>query len=142
MKQYCNISVLETFKKPNQKHQMVLMMENTQYLLTWKDACLTAEGKKQIILDTYLLEKHVLRNVLDISDVQNDHHIQYVPALETLEFYQNMLATKKDMVAFFLNPLSPEDLLAVANSGTTIPAKSTWFQPRIKNAIISLSITR
>ncbi|MFN3660738.1 MAG: DUF1015 domain-containing protein, partial [Brevinematales bacterium] len=45
---------------------------------------------------------------------------------------------KKDAaVAFALYPVSLPELLAVADENKIMPPKSTWFEPKLKDGVLS-----
>ena len=39
-------------------------------------------------------------------------------------------------IGFCLYPVEKEDLIKIVDSGGTMPPKSTWFEPRLKNGLI------
>ena len=40
--------------------------------------------------------------------------------------------------AFFIYPTRMEDLMAVADAGEVMPPKSTWFEPKLADGLVSL----
>jgi len=40
-------------------------------------------------------------------------------------------------VAFSLFPTPMEDLMAVADAGEVMPPKSTWFEPKLADGLVS-----
>lgn len=51
-----------------------------------------------------------------------------------------MLAAKVDAgaysVAFAMYPTSMEELIKVADAGKIMPPKSTWFEPKLRDAMV------
>jgi len=39
--------------------------------------------------------------------------------------------------AFALHPTCMEDLMAVAEAGQVMPTKSTWFEPKLADGLVS-----
>jgi len=39
------------------------------------------------------------------------------------------------VVAFHLHPTAMDQLLAVADAGQVMPPKSTWFEPKLRDAV-------
>jgi uncharacterized protein (DUF1015 family) len=39
--------------------------------------------------------------------------------------------------AFAMHPTSMEDLMAVADAGQVMPPKSTWFEPKLADGLVS-----
>jgi len=39
--------------------------------------------------------------------------------------------------AFALHPTRMEDLMAVAEAGKVMPTKSTWFEPKLADGLVS-----
>jgi uncharacterized protein (DUF1015 family) len=40
-------------------------------------------------------------------------------------------------VAFAMHPVGVGDLLAIADAGEIMPPKSTWFEPKLRDGLLS-----
>ena len=84
-------------------------------------------------LDCALLQSLVLEPMLGIDDPRTNSRIQFVGGIRGLD----ELAEKAGAagVAFSMHPTSMEELLSVADSGMTMPPKSTWFEPKLRSGL-------
>lgn len=89
-------------------------------------------------LDVSVLTERLLEPVLGIHDVRLDERIQFVGGIRGLEALQHHVdSNDDDAVAFALFPTQLEDLLAVADAGLLMPPKSTWFEPKLADGLVS-----
>ncbi len=84
-------------------------------------------------LDCALLQSLVLDPILGIEDPRTDRRIEFVGGIRSLEELVERAGT--DGVAFSMHPTSMEELLSVADSGRTMPPKSTWFEPKLRSGL-------
>ena len=84
-------------------------------------------------LDCALLQRLVLEPMLNIEDPRKDKRIDFVGGIRPLEELQSRAGTQG--VAFSMHPTSMDELLAVADSGMTMPPKSTWFEPKLRSGL-------
>ncbi len=88
-------------------------------------------------LDVSLLSDHLLGPVLGITDLRRDKRIDYVGGIRGLEELEKRVTSGEMTVAFALYPTSMEDLMAVAEAGGIMPTKSTWFEPKLADGLVS-----
>jgi uncharacterized protein (DUF1015 family) len=84
-------------------------------------------------LDCALLQSLVLNPMLGIDDPRTNSRIQFVGGIRTLEELADKAGSSG--VAFSMHPTSMEELLSVADSGMTMPPKSTWFEPKLRSGL-------
>lgn len=88
-------------------------------------------------LDVSLLQDHLLGPVLGIGDPRRDARIDFVGGSRGLEELERRVDSGEMAVAFSLYPTSLEDLMAVADAGLVMPPKSTWFEPKLADGLVS-----
>jgi len=88
-------------------------------------------------LDARLLSDHLLGPVLDIKDLRRDRRIDYVGGIRGLAELEKRVNSGEMSVAFALYPTPMEDMMAVAEAGKVMPTKSTWFEPKLADGLIS-----
>ncbi|MCG6860585.1 MAG: DUF1015 family protein [Chromatiaceae bacterium] len=88
-------------------------------------------------LDVSLLQDNLIEPILGIVDPRRDERIDFVGGIRGL----GELAARVDgggmTVAFALHPTRMEDLMAVADAGEIMPPKSTWFEPKLADGLVS-----
>ncbi|HEU5283347.1 MAG TPA: DUF1015 family protein [Burkholderiales bacterium] len=88
-------------------------------------------------LDVSLLADHLLRPVLHIADPRTDKRIDFVGGARGLDELERRVDSGEMAAAFSLYPTRMEDLMAVADSGQVMPPKSTWFEPKLADGLVS-----
>lgn len=89
-------------------------------------------------LDVSLLADRLLAPVLGISDPRRDTRIDFVGGIRGLEELERRVDSGEMAVAFALYPTRMEALMAVADAGAVMPPKSTWFEPKLADGLVSL----
>jgi uncharacterized protein (DUF1015 family) len=88
-------------------------------------------------LDVSLLSEHLLAPVLRIADLRRDKRIDFVGGIRGLAELERRVDSGEMAVAFSLFPTGMEDLMAVADAGEVMPPKSTWFEPKLADGLVS-----
>jgi uncharacterized protein (DUF1015 family) len=88
-------------------------------------------------LDVSLLSDHLLGPVLGIADLRRDKRIDFVGGIRGLAELERRVDSGEMSVAFSLFPTGMEDLMAVADAGEVMPPKSTWFEPKLADGLVS-----
>jgi uncharacterized protein (DUF1015 family) len=88
-------------------------------------------------LDVSLLADNLLKPILGISDPRTDPRIDFVGGIRGLEGLEKRVNSGEMAVAFSIYPTSMEALMAVADANEVMPPKSTWFEPKLADGLIS-----
>ncbi len=88
-------------------------------------------------LDVGLLTELVLAPVLGVGDPRTDPRIDFVGGIRGLDGLAARVDSGEWAVAFALYPTSMSDLMAVADAGEVMPPKSTWFEPKLADGLVS-----
>ncbi len=88
-------------------------------------------------LDVSLLSDHLLTPVLGIADLRRDKRIDFVGGIRGLKELERRVDSGEMAVAFALHPTHMTDLMAVADAGAVMPPKSTWFEPKLADGLLS-----
>lgn len=86
-------------------------------------------------LDVTVLQDRVLAPLLGIGDPRTDPRIGFVGGIRGTSELVRLVKAGTAAVAFSLYPTSVDELLAVADSGTVMPPKSTWFEPKLRSGL-------
>jgi uncharacterized protein (DUF1015 family) len=84
-----------------------------------------------------LLGRNVLEPLLGITDPRTDKRIDFVGGARGLAELERRVASGEMAVAFALYPTQMADLMAVADAGGIMPPKSTWFEPKLADGMVS-----
>jgi len=88
-------------------------------------------------LDVSVLQEGLLAPVLKIADVRTDKRIDFVGGARGTKALEQLVQSGKAAVAFSLYPVSVADLMAVSDAGAIMPPKSTWFEPKLRDGLLS-----
>jgi uncharacterized protein (DUF1015 family) len=88
-------------------------------------------------LDVSLLSDHLLAPILGIGDLRRDKRIDFVGGIRGLSELERRVDSGEMAVAFALHATQMGDLMAVADSGEVMPPKSTWFEPKLADGLVS-----
>ena len=88
-------------------------------------------------LDISLLQDHLLAPVLGVGDPRLDKRIEFIGGIRGLAELQRRVDSGEMAVAFALFATSLADLMAVADVGEVMPPKSTWFEPKLADGLVS-----
>jgi len=120
--------------RPAAKHDLGLYLEGQWRSLRFRPE-LTAGQPALDNLDVSLLQKHVLAPLFGIEDPRTSKGIQFVGGIRGPAELEKLVNTKEYLCAFSLYPTGIEDLLAIADAGGVMPPKSTWFEPKLRDAM-------
>ena len=95
-----------------------------------------ASGDPADALDVAILERHVLRDLLDIQDVRTDKRIDFVGGIRGTRELEARVNSGRAAVAFAMHPVTIDDLMRVSDSGGIMPPKSTWFEPKLRDGLL------
>ena len=88
-------------------------------------------------LDVSRLQELVLGPLLGIGDVRSDKRIDFVGGARGSDELERLVTSGRAAVAFSLYPVGLEDLMAVCDAGGIMPPKSTWFEPKLRDGLLS-----
>ncbi len=88
-------------------------------------------------LDVSLLADNLIAPILGITDPRRDKRIDFVGGIRGLGELERRVDSGEMAVAFSLHPTAMDQLMAVADAGEVMPPKSTWFEPKLADGIVS-----
>lgn len=97
---------------------------------------LDAEADPIEKLDVSILQRQVLDPMLGIKDPRTDERVAFVGGRRSVDEIERIVDAGEAAVGFSLYPPSIEDMLVVSDMGETMPPKSTWFEPKLKDGLL------
>ncbi len=88
-------------------------------------------------LDVSLLADNLIEPLLGISDPRRDDRIDFIGGIRGLGELERRVNSGEMRIAFALYPTGMEELMAVADAGEVMPPKSTWFEPKLADGLVS-----
>lgn len=91
-------------------------------------------------LDVSVLQERVLDPLLGITDVRTDKRIDFVGGIRGTNALEEIVDEGRAAVAFSLYPVTVDELMAIADANEIMPPKSTWFEPKLRDGLLSHSV--
>jgi len=119
---------------PNRKHELALFLGGKWSTLAFKPS-LTSSADPIETLDVTLLQKLVLAPLFGIDDPRTSKRVNFVGGIRGTAELEKLVASGEYACAFSMFPTSIEDLMNIADAGGIMPPKSTWFEPKLRDAM-------
>lgn len=120
---------------PEKKGEMGLYLDGHWYILTASTNSISDDPVEN--LDVSILSNQVLAPVLGIHDLRKDRRIDFVGGIRGTQELMKRVDSKEMACAFSLFPTKIEELMRVADEGQVMPPKSTWFEPKLADGLVS-----
>jgi uncharacterized protein (DUF1015 family) len=127
--------VNETFK-PSERNHFGMYLEGSWYHLSLKESEDPVHHPVKS-LDVSILHDLIISPLLDIKDERRDKRIGFVGGARGLKELEKKVNEENYDVAFTLFPTPIESLIEVAEANEVMPPKSTWFEPKLLDGLIS-----
>jgi uncharacterized protein (DUF1015 family) len=121
---------------PKQKAEICMYLDGRWHSLTVAPG-VTSPIDPIKTLDVSLLQERVLDPLLGIKDVRTDKRIEFVGGLRGTAALEQMVNAGRAAVAFSLYPVTVNELMAIADRNEIMPPKSTWFEPKLRDGLLS-----
>ncbi|MBS1495253.1 MAG: DUF1015 domain-containing protein [Bacteroidetes bacterium] len=121
--------------RPEALHHFGVYLNKQWYKLVAKEGSFTygaVEG-----LDISILQKNILEPILGIKDQRTDSRIDFVGGIRGLQELEKRVDSGEMTLAISLYPVSIQQLFDVADSGEVMPPKSTWFEPKLRDGLLT-----
>jgi uncharacterized protein (DUF1015 family) len=121
--------------KPQQLHQFGMYFDGNWYSLKAKEGTYTEDPIG--VLDVTILQNNLLDKILGIKDPRTDKRIDFIGGIRGLGELVKRVDSGDAAVAFSLYPVSIQQLFDIADSGNVMPPKSTWFEPKLRDGLLT-----
>jgi uncharacterized protein (DUF1015 family) len=136
LRQSFHVTELPAGRSPSQPETFAMYLGGRWYELKIR-AALVPRQDPVASLDVSLLQDHLLAPILGIGDPRTDSRIDFVGGVRGLPELERRVQAGRAAVAFALHPTRMEQLMAVADAGKLMPPKSTWFEPKLADGLLS-----
>lgn len=120
---------------PAALHQFGLYANKQWYKLTAKENTFTTDPMG--ILDVTILQDNFLGPLLNIIDQRTDSRIDFVGGIRGLGELEKRVDSGEMALAISLHPVTIQQLFDIADSGNVMPPKSTWFEPKLRDGLLT-----
>ncbi|HET9824123.1 MAG TPA: DUF1015 family protein [Chitinophagaceae bacterium] len=120
---------------PRAPHEFGMYLDRQWYVLRSKEG--TFSTSPVGVLDVTILSENILNKILGIKDQRTDKRVDFVGGIRGLAELEKRVDNGEMKVAFSLHPVTIRQLFDIADSGNTMPPKSTWFEPKLRDGLLS-----
>jgi len=127
-------------KEPGKKRLFSMYLDKEWYLLKPKDFVIQKAGSAKSVgekLDVSILQSFLLNPVLGIDDPRTNDRIDFIGGIRGTKELEKLVDGGKAAVAFSLYPVSVDDLMNISDAGEVMPPKSTWFEPKLRDGLLT-----
>jgi uncharacterized protein (DUF1015 family) len=126
--------------RPGRKHELGLYLDGRWHTLFFRPKFAGATDPIEQ-LDVTLLQKYVLGPIFGIEDPRTSQRVQFVGGIRGTAELERLVNQAECACAFSMFPTAIEDLMTVADAGAIMPPKSTWFEPKLRDAMFCHLLT-
>jgi uncharacterized protein (DUF1015 family) len=119
---------------PKQKHEFGFYFQGKWQTLYFCEEFLRSKDAIEN-LDVTLLQKNILAPVFGIDDPRTSKKINFVGGIRGTAELEKLVNSGEYACAFSMFPTSIEDLMSIADADGIMPPKSTWFEPKLRDAM-------
>jgi uncharacterized protein (DUF1015 family) len=119
---------------PGKKHELGFYFQGEWKTLSFRKEFLKSKDAIEN-LDVALLQKNILAPVFGIDDPRTSKKINFVGGIRGTAELEKLVNSGEYACAFSMFPTSIEDLMSIADAGGIMPPKSTWFEPKLRDAM-------
>ena len=121
--------------RPGSLHEFGMYLNKNWYRLQAKSGTWTEDPIG--VLDVSILSEKVLDKLLGVRDQRTDKRIDFVGGIRGLGELEKRVNSGEMAIAFSLYPVSIHQLFDIADSGSVMPPKSTWFEPKLRDGLLT-----
>ena len=120
---------------PKELHEFGLYIDKQWYHLMAKEGTYTHDPIG--VLDVTILSKNIFDKLLNIQDQRTDKRIDFVGGIRGLKELERRVDNGEMALAFSFYPVSIQQLFDISDSGEVMPPKSTWFEPKLRDGLLT-----
>ena len=129
-----------TDKQPQSKNNYCMYLDKQWYHLRARDSVLASLSLEKSVgekLDVSILQNFLLNPVLGIDDPRTNTRIDFIGGIRGTKELEKLVDSGKAAVAFSLYPVGLDDLMNISDAGEVMPPKSTWFEPKLRDGLLT-----
>jgi len=120
---------------PAQRGDVSMYLDGQWYTIGMGEAAAALAASER--LDVNRLQELILTPMLGIGDIRSDKRIDFVGGARGTGFLEQAVSSGRAAVAFSLYPVNIDDLMSISDEGGIMPPKSTWFEPKLRDGLLS-----
>jgi uncharacterized protein (DUF1015 family) len=130
-----SIEKTDTSLAPDRLHQFGMYLEGNWYRMEARPGSFSDDPIS--VLDVSILQNNILSPILGIHDPRTDDRVDFVGGIRGLGELEKRVDSGQMKAAFSLYAVSMDQLFAISDSGSIMPPKSTWFEPKLRDGLLT-----
>ena len=129
-----------TEKEPSARRSIGMYLDGEWYGLKARDSVLASNSLSSSVgakLDVSILQDFLLNPILGIEDQRTSNRIDFIGGIRGTKELEKLVDSGKAAVAFSMYPVSIDDLMNISDAGEVMPPKSTWFEPKLRDGLLT-----
>ena len=132
----CNITPASGQAAPKRTGTFGMYLDGRWFNVEFKPEVIPSKDPVRS-LDVSVLSEQVLGPILGIADLRRDTRIDFVGGIRGLAELERRVNSGEMAIAFAMYPTQMTQLMSVADAGEVMPPKSTWFEPKLADGLVS-----
>ncbi len=127
-------------KEPSARRSFGMYLDGEWYELKARDSVLASNSLSESVgakLDVSILQNFLLNPVLGIEDQRTSNRLDFIGGIRGTKELEKLVDSGKAAVAFSMYPVSIDDLMNISDAGEVMPPKSTWFEPKLRDGLLT-----
>ena len=121
--------------KPESSHNFGMYLNHQWYQLIALEGTFATDPVN--VLDISVLQNNLLDPVLNIKDQRTDTRIDFIGGIRGMHELEKRVDSGEMAVAFSIYPVSIQQLFDIADTDNVMPPKSTWFEPKLRDGLLT-----
>ena len=121
--------------RPARLHNFSLYLDGHWYSLDAKAGTFN-DADPIGVLDVDISSRLILDAILNIGDLRSSKRIDFVGGLRGLGELKRRVDSGEMRAALALYPVTMGQIMNIADSGTIMPPKATWFEPKLRSGLV------
>jgi len=133
-----DIAPSEAAVRPASASEVGMVLAGRWYRLKLRPEYMNKDERDPVArLPVTLVARNIIEPIFNVTDPRRDKRIDFVGGGRGLDELYRLVTSGQFAAAFALFPTQMSDLMAVADAGAIMPPKSTWFEPKLADGMVS-----
>jgi uncharacterized protein (DUF1015 family) len=120
---------------PERRGQVAMFLGERWHAIAMGDPESTLAADRR--LDVSRLQDLILTPLIGIGDVTTDKRIDFVGGIRGTAALEALVRSGHASAAFSMHPVRIDDIMEISDAGGIMPPKSTWFEPKLRDGLLS-----
>ena len=116
------------------KHSITMYLKGHFYCLSLRREVQKSENPL-LDIGAYVLQEFILKPILGVKNPRHDNRLKYSAESDNMKRIKSLIDRGLFAVGFGLNPVTIQQLKAIADADLVMPPKSTYIFPKLRSGI-------